>query len=376
MPRLHLLIIELEVLLRHWLFRVQLRRIAVDTAHRVIQSALHERERLDRILRCGHHIQQLLLHDSTIVEHAVQMCHNLVSPVETRPLKNLTPAQLHERRERVFLIFAGLFLGTLAMLNILGITRFLVLASWNDGTGFTWGQWGEISFAVAVGVLPYPITFLCTDLISEFYGRRRANWVVFVGFILNVWVVFILWLGGWLPMQAEFISYGFDAAGSEVFAPKLPEPIYKDVDGNQVFQRFSEDWTYYRIQMLTFGAVVASMIAYLAAQFCDVYVFHFWKKLTKGKHLWLRNNGSTLISQIVDTVAVILITHFVAHALPIDPNRDIWPQLWIFIATGYVFKFTAALLDTIPIYVAVHYLRGYLQIDPTKEHHEDAQEVS
>ena len=304
------------------------------------------------------------------------MCHNLVSPVETRPLKNLTPAQLHERRERVFLIFAGLFLGTLAMLNILGITRFLVLASWNDGTGFTWGQWGEISFAVAVGVLPYPITFLCTDLISEFYGRRRANWVVFVGFILNVWVVFILWLGGWLPMQAEFISYGFDAAGSEVFAPKLPEPIYKDVDGNQVFQRFSEDWTYYRIQMLTFGAVVASMIAYLAAQFCDVYVFHFWKKLTKGKHLWLRNNGSTLISQIVDTVAVILITHFVAHALPIDPNRDIWPQLWIFIATGYVFKFTAALLDTIPIYVAVHYLRGYLQIDPTKEHHEDAQEVS
>ena len=110
------------------------------------------------------------------------------------------------------------------------------------------------------------------------------------------------------------------------------------------------------------------MLAYLAAQFCDVYIFHFWKRVTKGRHLWLRNNGSTLVSQIVDTVAVILITHFYAHALPIDEQRALWPQLFVFIASGYVFKLVAALLDTIPFYIGVHYLSRYLQIDPHHEH--------
>lgn len=111
------------------------------------------------------------------------------------------------RRERVFLLLAGLFLGSLTMLNILGISRFLVLFSVDlVETGeqvWSWGEWakttGGWSFALAVGVLPYPVTFLCTDLISEFYGRKRANWVVTVGLLLNVWVVFILWLGGIMP---------------------------------------------------------------------------------------------------------------------------------------------------------------------------------
>ena len=81
----------------------------------------------------------------------------------------LPSPELHERRERVFLILAGLFLGTLAMLNILGITRFI------DLSFDLWGM--TIPFQVAVGVLPYPVTFLCTDFISELYGQKRANFV-------------------------------------------------------------------------------------------------------------------------------------------------------------------------------------------------------
>ena len=68
--------------------------------------------------------------------------------------------ELRERRERVFLVSAGIFLGSLAMLNIIGITRFVHIGP----------------LALAVGVLPYPLTFLCTDFISEFYGRRRRSW--------------------------------------------------------------------------------------------------------------------------------------------------------------------------------------------------------
>ncbi len=286
-------------------------------------------------------------------------------------IKNLppiSPAVLHQRRERVFLVMAGLFLGTLAMLNILGISRFIVLASWGDVGGQNVFQWGEPNFhpqawifAVAVGVLPYPMTFLCTDLISEFFGRKRANFVVLVGLVLNVWVIFILWVGGMLP---GFVPN--DAPGGFPSMPEFDAAVnaYRETG-----------WTFFQLRTLAFGAVTASMIAYLAAQFCDVYVFHFWKRLTRGKHLWLRNNASTMASQFIDTFAVITITHFYAHALPVSADKAIWPQLWLFIATGYAFKFAAALIDTPVIYLAVHVLKGYLRIDPTKEHVADEEEV-
>lgn len=273
--------------------------------------------------------------------------------------KDLHPIEasaLHARRERVFLVFAGLFLGTLTMLNILGITRFIKL--FQIGEGDT--PW---VFAVAVGVLPYPITFLCTDFISEFYGRKRANFVVLVGLLLNAWVVFILWLGTLLP--------GFMPNDPVTGMPPLPE-------WNAAAHAYNETgWTFFQVKHLAFGAVTASMIAYMAAQFCDVYVFHFWKKLTNGRHLWLRNNGSTLVSQFVDTVAVILITHFYAHALPPVPEgRSLFWHLALFIITGYAFKAVCALVDTIPFYLGVKFLTGYLQIDPTREHAADVEELS
>jgi uncharacterized integral membrane protein (TIGR00697 family) len=258
-------------------------------------------------------------------------------------LHPIEASHLHARRERVFLVLAGIFLGTLAMLNILGISRFIKFASFTTESGL------EIVFAAAVGVLPYPVTFLCTDFISEFYGRRRASFVVLVGLILNVWVVFILWLGGVLP-------------GLEAVDPATGE-IARDAAGRLP--------VYYEIRALTFGAVTASMIAYLAAQFCDVYLFHFWKKVTRGRWLWIRNNGSTMVSQLVDTVAVILITCFWAKVLPIDPDRGLWAQLWLFIATAYAYKFVVAAVDTIPFYIGVRYLSRYLQIDPTREHDAD-----
>ena len=266
--------------------------------------------------------------------------------------------KLHERRERVFLILAGIFLGTLAMLNILGISWFVVLASLSrDDAGgwlFQWGAPGAITFAVAVGVLPYPITFLCTDLISELYGRKRAAFVVWVGFLLNLWVVLVLWVGGVLP--------GFEQLDETTGMP--PAPVLDEATGAYK----PTGWAFFHIRNLAFGAVAASMIAYLTAQFVDVYVFHFWKRLTRGKHLWLRNNGSTLVSQLVDTTSVILITHFYAHALPVNGDGEIWPQLLLFIISGYVFKLAAALVDTIPFYIGVHYLSRYLHIDPHREH--------
>jgi uncharacterized integral membrane protein (TIGR00697 family) len=265
------------------------------------------------------------------------MHHDLLPSQQHRydGLPALDERTLHDRRERLFLIFAGLFLGSLTMLNILGITRFLNLAWFIEGSeGWTY------KIAIAVGVLPYPITFLCTDFISELYGRKRANAVVWTGLMLNVWVVFILWIGGEWP--------GFEPAGEE------------------------KTGVFFDVRRLAFGAVAASMLAYMAAQFVDVYVFHFWKKLTNGKHLWLRNNGSTLVSQLVDTTAVICITHFYAQALPVDDAKAIVPQLLAFIAAGYVFKVLMALLDTGPFYLGAYALSRYLRLPPPHMPHPPA----
>lgn len=267
-------------------------------------------------------------------------------PLAQHPYTGLDPLsdrELHWRRESVFLILAGLFLGTLAMLNILGIARFIRLFE----VDFDPSVPGTTVFAVAVGVLPYPLTFLCTDFISELYGRRRANFVVWVGLILNGWVVFILWIGGVLP--------GFESV---------------DPSGAMMVDEAGRLPVFFEIRTLAFGAVTASMIAYLVAQFVDVYVFHFWKTLTKGKHLWLRNNGSTLISQLVDTVAVILITHFYAHALPIDDQSPLIGQLLVYIATGYVFKMIMALLDTVPFILGTRFLVRYLRLMPAHLSHQ------
>jgi uncharacterized PurR-regulated membrane protein YhhQ (DUF165 family) len=236
---------------------------------------------------------------------------------------------VQHRRELAFLVLAGLFLGTMGMLNILGLTRFLTL-----------GSIAGWPIVVAVGALPYPLTFLCTDLISEIWGERAAGQLVWVGLLLNGWIVLILWLGGILP--------GLDGYGGAAGLPAADA-----AGGLPVF---------FEMRRLAFGAVGASMAAYLAAQFTDVRLFHFWKRFSGGRALWLRNNGSTMVSQLVDTTAVVLISHFGAHVLPVRPGEALLPQLGSFIASGYLFKFVAALLDTLPFYLLVAWLRRWLEV--------------
>lgn len=242
----------------------------------------------------------------------------------------ILPDSTTRRREFVFVLIAGLFLGSLTMLNILGISRFIKLHE--TGGGFI--------FSVAIGVLPYPVTFLCTDLISELYGRWRAQLVVWTGLFLNMWVVFILWIGGVLP--------GFETVSAETGQPLL------DAAGRLP--------VFYEVRELAFGAVVASMVAYLVAQTIDVMVFHKLKDLTKGKKLWLRNNLSTLFSQFADTTCVILLTYYATDGLArvVNEENPVLPQLALLIGTGYAFKALVALLDTIPFYYLVKFLRKYL----------------
>ncbi|MFK7784918.1 MAG: queuosine precursor transporter [Crocinitomicaceae bacterium] len=247
---------------------------------------------------------------------------------------------IRRRREWTFLVLVGIFLGSLTMLNILGVSRFIDLSSW-----FGISDDSDFRFAIAVGVLPYPITFLCTDLISELYGRKRANMVVWIGFILNLWVLLVLWFGGWLEAPADLVD-----------GRLVPQVV----DGEA---QVPYGYAFYEMRTLAFGATIASMVAYLVAQFVDVQVFHYLKKKTGGKKLWLRNNVSTLTSQLIDSVVVILVTHYYANALPLQEDVSVSYQLLMFILSAYALKVIFALLDTIPIYFAVKKLRSFLRID-------------
>ena len=244
--------------------------------------------------------------------------------------------KFERRREIVFLLFTGLFAGTLAMLNILGITRLINMSFTLFGI--------EVPFRVFIGILPYPLTFLCTDFISEFYGKVRASWVVWVGFILNIWVIFILWIGGLLPPVPKIL-------------PQTGLPAVND-----------PNFVFYQLRQYTFSATFASMFAYLAAQFVDVHIFHFLKDLSKGKKLWLRNNGSTLTSQMVDSVSVVMITYFFTNAIRVPEGFTHTGYLMVLIISSYIFKMVAALLDTIPFYIGVRFLTGYLNIDSMSQY--------
>jgi len=238
--------------------------------------------------------------------------------------------QLRDRREKVFLVLAGFFLCAMTMLNIIGITRFI--------------QLGPLS--LAVGVLPYPLTFLCTDLISELYGRKRANFLVTVGLFLNFFILGTMWIANMIP-SVDLASQPPWQLIQLAEGVGLPNG---DTITNQV-----ELFTL--LYATTSGAVFASMMAYIAAQYCDVYLFHFWKRLTNGKHLWLRNNGSTLISQGVDSFMVVSVTFgatFLSGGISLA-------ALFTLMGSNYLFKLTVALLDTPFIYLGVYGLRSYLR---------------
>ncbi|MFP4228676.1 MAG: queuosine precursor transporter [Salinivenus sp.] len=237
------------------------------------------------------------------------------STFATRDLTRLRSAN-PTRAERAFVVLASIFIGALVITNAIA-GKFFVL----------FGQ--ELS----CGIIAYPVTFLATDLISEIYGRRRANTVVGAGFVVSVFITLVVWIANTAP------TFEQSAVSAEAF--------------NEVFG-------------LLPGVVFGSMVAYLVAQFIDVQVFEFWRRLTDGKYMWLRNNGSTFFSQLVDTVLVVTIALVVWPE--VDGNPATTPlafETWQGIVFGqYVFKIGIAALDTPLFYVATHYLTNWIQADP------------
>ncbi|MGJ8737616.1 queuosine precursor transporter [Zobellia laminariae] len=211
---------------------------------------------------------------------------------------------------QIYLYLGALFITSLVVSNLI----FQKFFYWNPFGDFT--IFGVSLFEISVGILPYPITFLITDLISEIYGRKKANQIVTAGIFASLFSMGIILL-------AEL-------------APAIPSsPI--------------DDATFTKVFALSPIAVLASMIAYLFAQYIDIAIYHFWKKLTKGKYLWVRNNFSTFLSQFVDAFTVVGLL-CVFGILP-------WDLFFGLVVSGFVFKILIALLDTPFLYLFVYIMR-------------------
>ena len=221
------------------------------------------------------------------------------------------------------------------MLNVLGTSKFIDYS-------FTIYNI-EIPFVIAIGVLPYPFTFLCTDLISELLWKEKSKSGSLDGINSKPMGYLFVWIAGVLDPPENLIN-GLPQASVENGQIKIPQ-----------------EYAFYQIRKLTIGATIASMVAYLAAQFIDVNIFHFLKAKTKGKKLWLRNNVSTLISQLIDSTAVIVITHFLVDGLPKNEDGELTHSLIYFIFSGYLFKLVVALMDTLPFYYLTYRLKPYFE---------------
>lgn len=212
----------------------------------------------------------------------------------------------------LYLVLGGLFITALITCNLIA-NKFITL------------DLGFKTFVISAGVLPYPITFLLTDILSEIYGRKKTNLIVYVGFFASLFVILILYLGGLFPA--------------------IENSLVSDEYYNVVFQN-------------SWRVILASMAAYLSAQLIDIRLYHFWKKLTHGKMLWLRNNGSTVLSQLVDTTLVVGVL-FIGELS--------FGTMGTYILDGWFFKIICAFADTVLIYLAVGLVRQKFNLKQGEE---------
>ena len=212
-----------------------------------------------------------------------------------------------EKSKKIYLYLAATFIAALVVCNLIA-NKFITI------------DLGFKTFVISAGVLPYPITFLITDILSEIYGKKKTARIVWAGFGASLFVLGVLLL-------------------AQQFTAIVGSPV--------------DDETFNKVFGNSWRVIFASMTAYLCAQLIDVRIYHFWKEKTAGKHLWLRNNFSTVFSQLVDTTLVVCVLF-----LGVRSHSEIIQ----FIIDGWLFKILCAFIDTPLLYASTAFIRNKLDL--------------
>jgi len=186
---------------------------------------------------------------------------------------------------------------------------------------------------ISVGIIPFPVTFLLTDIVNDFYGRKGAQFLTMLGFWMAILAWAVLQISNVLHVDSS--TYFTQAEFAKIFGGSA-----------QLF--------------------VASIVAYMIGQFLDIQVFQFWKALTQSKHLWLRATGSTILSQIIDTVVInVIFWRWTA-------TRE-WSWIFAKIGREYGIKLVVAIALTPAVYALHGFVVKVLGIEP--EAHEPRKEA-
>jgi uncharacterized integral membrane protein (TIGR00697 family) len=169
-----------------------------------------------------------------------------------------------DKRHKLFLVLTALFITCFVVGDIIG------------GKLVSWTMFG-FSFTTTVGMVPFPVTFLLTDVINEFYGQRAARFITLVGFGMGVLSFAIIYLSASIPF-AEFT---------------------RAADWTGVTEQ-----TFNNVFLSSLRMIIASLCAFLISQFVDIAVFQLLKRLSSNRLLWLRASGSTAASQLIDTITI------------------------------------------------------------------------
>ncbi len=227
---------------------------------------------------------------------------------------------MNDNSAKIYSFLMTVFVVMLVLTNIIG-TKIFVLFEQSLPTGLF-----GFPLAFTAGIITYPITFLVTDITSEIFGKKKANLLVLCGFFCSL-------------LSLLIITIVINLTPSEAWLSGSP---YDSID--------KMDEAFNSVFALPGILITASMTAYLIAQLIDIRIFHLIKNLTGTKLLWLRNNLSTMCSQLVDTIIVNSI--FLGIAMKLDINIII--QI---IICNYIIKIIFAAVDTPLVYICVYFIR-------------------
>jgi uncharacterized integral membrane protein (TIGR00697 family) len=225
--------------------------------------------------------------------------------------------QTGSRREWLFVFLAGFFITNAVTAELISNKLIDVPLTFS----FFGSELGP--FVTVVGVLPWPLVFICTDLINEFYGKkaiRRLSWIT-----------------------AALISYCF-----------IMVTVALAIPANTVISpNTANDFEFTKVFGQSQWVIVGSVFAFMFSQLLDATLFAWIKQKTGNRHIWLRSTGSTVISQLIDSYIVIYIGFILPGTLPISAFWEIAP-------TNYVLKLIIAILLTPLIYLGHYAVRHYL----------------
>ena len=209
------------------------------------------------------------------------------------------------------------------------------------------GGW-VLDFNLTAGVVIWPVVFITTDIINEYFGRsgvKRISYmtVVFIAYIYLV-IIFVI--------RLEPAQFWLDVNST-------------DADGNY----FNINFAFRKIFGQGAAIIVASMVAFLIGQLLDVLVFHRLRRITGQKHIWFRATGSTLVSQLVDSFVVLSVAFYFLQP---EETRWTWTQVVSVGMINYIYKFGIAILITPLLYVAHYLIDGYLGKELSEQMMEEA----